>query len=101
MTNKLCRYYAQAVNQDPGVTTDADKVVHAHKMCKRIEKKFFKLPISEMMKQQQITKNDWDRHFLSEQFKEDERIMLTNTDGMDEMMKEFYKTKKEDILVRN
>ncbi|KAF6151509.1 hypothetical protein GIB67_016321 [Kingdonia uniflora] len=46
-------------------------------------------------------KKDWDRHFLSEQFKEDERIILTNTDGMDEMMKKFYKTKKEEILARN
>ncbi|KAF6156624.1 hypothetical protein GIB67_014603 [Kingdonia uniflora] len=46
-------------------------------------------------------KKDWDRHFLSEQFKEDERIMLTNTDGMDEMTNEFYKTKKEEILARN
>ncbi|KAF6172633.1 hypothetical protein GIB67_041956 [Kingdonia uniflora] len=46
-------------------------------------------------------KKDWDRRFLSEQFKEDERIMLTNTDGMDEMIKGFYKTKKDEILARN
>ncbi|KAF6157188.1 hypothetical protein GIB67_041649 [Kingdonia uniflora] len=128
MTNKFYGYYAQVENKDPSGTTDADKVALAHKMHKRIEKKKFKLDHCweqlkyhkkwelEVEKKKRKTKvspngsnpcfidekkKDWDKHFLSEQFKDDERVMLTKTDGMDEMTKEFYKTKKEDILARN
>ncbi|KAF6164093.1 hypothetical protein GIB67_017677 [Kingdonia uniflora] len=46
-------------------------------------------------------KNDRDRRFAMDQFQEDERIMLQDTDGMDEMTKKNYNSKKAEILARN
>ncbi|KAF6164268.1 hypothetical protein GIB67_010238 [Kingdonia uniflora] len=41
-----------------------------------------------------------DRRFSMDEFKEDERIMLIDTEGMDEMTKEFYNNKKMEIVAK-